>query len=550
MGWRESLAAWLVRHQVQPGHPYRRMFAGAKASRLTEDWITRPTAIDDKIKSSLRKLRDRSRQLETDNPHAARFVQLGQTNIVGPKGISLQMRARNARGDLYRTLNAELETAWKQWCRPTTASASGRYSFRDLCALAVRGWFVDGEFLAIYKTRRDNPYRMTVQVLDPDQLDIEFNQDAGRGRAEVVMGVEYDSDRRPTAYHIWDSHPSSTTRGQRRRYMADEVLHSFLPKFPGQTRGVPAFAPVLLPLRHLDGYVEAELVAARSGAAKPVYIVPGEDAMDITGDVDSIRQEIEPGMVDILPKGYDVKALDPTHPNGAFPAFVSANLRAIAAGLGVSYTSMTGDLSSANYSSARVGLLDERDHWRSLQGTLIEQVVKPTFDRWLAMAAAAGAIPAQAGREDFLQFATWQARGWQWVDPLKDISALEKAITIGVASRSDAVSESGNDFEDVLEKLEAETALAAEYGVSITPTQGASNGSPNDPEDNAAPGASEDPGGSNAPSATDTSSPNTGRGRGARPAAGPRAVERVRGGAERPVRGRVGRGAGSPPAGD
>ena len=549
MGWRQSVAAWLLRGQALTPTQVR-MFAGAKASRLTEDWITRPTAIDDKIKMSLRRLRDRARQLETDNPHAARFVQLGQTNIVGPKGMVLQMRARNARGELYRTLNAQIETAWASWCRPPFASASGRYSFRDLLALAVRGWFVDGEFLAIYKTRRDNPYRMAVQVLDPDQLDIEFNQDAGRGRAEVVMGVEMDADRRPTAYHIWDSHPSSTNRGQRRRYLADDVLHSFLPKFPGQTRGVPAFAPVLLPLRHLDGYVEAELVAARSGAAKPVYIVPGEDAMDVTGDLgaESIRQEIEPGMVDILPKGYDVKALDPTHPNGAFPAFVAANLRSVAAGLGVSYTSMTGDLSEANYSSARVGLLDERDHWRTLQAILVEQVVRPVFDRWLAMAAAAGTIPAQAGREDMLQFATWQARGWQWVDPLKDIAALEKAVALGVASRSDAASESGSDFEDILEKLEAEAELAAEYGVSITPITG---GQPNGNTD-----TESDPGeaDSGSPAAADPADPEasgpSGRGQRRRAPAGPGPEQRVRRGAKRAVRGAVGRGAGSPSGSD
>jgi lambda family phage portal protein len=468
------------------------MFAGAKASRLTEDWITRPTATDEKIRQSLRRLRDRSRQLEGDNPHAARFVQLGQTNIVGPKGMILQMRARNARGELYRSLNAQVEAAWHDWCRPTYASASGRHSWRNLLALAVRGWFVDGEFLAVYRTRKDNPYKLTLQVLDPDQLDLDYTEEGRRNRPDIVMGVEYDADRRPLAYHIWDGHPANTvTRGERRRYLASDVIHSFLPKYPGQTRGVPAFAPIMLPLRHLDGYVEAELVAARSGAAKPVYITPGEDAIDLLGDsgTDSIRQEIEPGMVDILPKGYTVTGLDPTHPNSAFSGFVTANLRSIASGLGISYTSLTGDLTSANYSSARVGLLDERDHWRTLQAVLVEQVIQPVFDRWLALAAASGKIPAQAGREDMATYATWQSRGWQWVDPLKDVQALKEAIALGVASRSDACAERGADFEDTLEKLEAEEGLAKEYGVSITPPEGAApNGQADEAEENGSAG--------------------------------------------------------------
>lgn len=558
MGWRETVANWLVPPAADP-RTGRRMYAGAKVSRLTEDWITRPTAIDEKIKMSLRRLRDRSRQLEGDNPHAVRFVQLGQTNIVGPKGITLQMRARNARGELYRSLNSQVEAAWRDWGKAETASANGRYSFRDFLMLAVRGWFIDGEFLAVYTTRPDNPYRLCLKVLDPEQLDVEHNQDAGKSRAEIVMGVELDRDRRPAFYHIWDAHPSSTQRGERRKIPASDVIHSFLPKVPGQTRGLPMLAPVMLPLRHLDGYVEAELVAARSGAAKPVYITPGEDAMDLMGDVgpESIRQEIEPGMVDVLPKGYTVTALDPTHPSGAFGPFIAANLRAIAAGLGISYTSLTGDLSSANYSSARVGLLDERDHWRSLQATLIAQVVEPIFDRWLAMAAAAGKIPAQAAREDMTQFATWQSRGWQWVDPLKDITALKEAIAIGVASRSDAASESGSDFEDILEKLEAEQQLAAEYGVSIDGTDHSvdaedSNGDSTDaPSGGASEGAEGGPAG-DVPDAADSPTRRAGRGRGgrARAPAGPGPEQRVRGGAQRAVRRGVDGNPRSPSGGD
>ena len=495
MGWRERMAAWLV----PPPPPAKRMFAGAAVSRLTEDWITRPTAIDDKIRQSLRRLRDRSRSLETDNPHACRFVQLGQTNVVGPLGVSLQLRARNARGQLYRSLNAAVEEAWWDWSRAQYASADGRLTFREICAQVVRGWFVDGEFLALLRSRPDNPYRFCIKVLDPDQLDLDYTEEGKKGRNDVVMGVELDSDRRPVAYHIWDGHPASPNRGQRRRYPANEVLHSYLNRYPGQTRGVPAFAPVLGSLRHLDGYMEAELVAARSGAAKPVYLVPGEDAVDLTSDASglpttsAIRQEIEPGMVDILPRGYTVTALDPTHPGGQFGPFTMTILRSVAAGLGVSYTSMTGDLSNANYSSARVGLLDERDHWRTLQSHLVDQVCQPVFDRWLAMAVAAGRVSIPGGKFDTVgRAATWQSRGWQWVDPLKDVQALAQAIALGVASRSDACAESGNDFEDVLEKLEAEQKLAAEYGVTVTGGMNGQGQTEPDADESAADGSAGD----------------------------------------------------------
>ena len=54
---------------VKPKRPVR-TYQGALISRLTSDWMSSQSSADAEIKTSLRKLRDRSRELVRNNPYA------------------------------------------------------------------------------------------------------------------------------------------------------------------------------------------------------------------------------------------------------------------------------------------------------------------------------------------------------------------------------------------------------------------------------------------------------------------------------------------------
>jgi capsid protein len=59
----------------------------------------------------------------------------------------------------------------------------------------------------------------------------------------------------------------------------------------------------------------------------------------------------------------------------------------------------------------------------------------------------------------------WNVRGWEWVDPLKDINASVVAIENGLSTRTLELAKQGLDFEEVLDQLAFEKDLAAEKGV-------------------------------------------------------------------------------------
>ena len=68
--------------------------------------------------------------------------------------------------------------------------------------------------------------------------------------------------------------------------------------------------------------------------------------------------------------------------------------------------------------------------------------------------------------ESFLDV-RWQAKSWNWVDPLKDIKASVEGINAGIKTRSEVISEQGGDIEDVFDQLAYEQELAKEKGLNL-----------------------------------------------------------------------------------
>lgn len=449
-------------------------FAGARWNRLLEDWAMVNLSADKEIQWDLQALRARSRDLCRNAPYAKRFLQLLRANVVGPMGIRLQARMRSADGRPFDTVNGAIEDAWDAWGRRCTVD--GRYSFRDVQGLLATSLGQDGEFFVRLVRGFDNDVSFALQLIDPDLLDHLYNRPATARANEIRMGVEVDAWQKPVAYHFWTRHPSDVGIDRERQPIpAAEIVHGYLPLRMGQTRGVPWFHPVLIASKMLNGYQEAELVAARMGAAKVGHYISTPDAPGLADPdeaTDDFAEEVEPGMIKRLPPGYKFEGWSPDHPTQAYKDFVSEVMRSIAAGLGVSYHSLANDLSNVNYSSARVGELADRDEWRALQQWMIEHVHSRIYEEWLQMALVAGELPALSlDHRNYLRIA-WRPRGWAWVDPQNELAASEKELQLGLNSRTRQAAEQGRDFEEILEDLQEEQALMADHGLKLGPIVG------------------------------------------------------------------------------
>lgn len=476
----------------------RAFYEAAKVDRLTNSWTKQIASADAEICNELSTIRARMRDLSRNNDYAARFLNLSKQNIVGADGIQLQAKPIIQRfnggggkpGDIDKPAKEIIETAWGRFCKLGNCTVCGTMSMRDADNMTIETTARDGEYLIRMVRGFDNEFGFALQLIEADFLDETLNMNLPNGNF-IRMGVEFDRWRRPVAYHILSKHPgdilySSTEITQRTKHIripANEIIHPYIKKRANQTRGVSWMVTPAYRLNMVGGYEEAELVAARVAAAKMGFFksadgegYEGEDTTD--EDEHEPIMEAEPGTFDKLPTGMDFVKWDPDHPSTAFEAFVLATLRGVASGFNVSYTALTGDLRSVSYSSIRQGALDERDGWRCGQGWLVEHVKQVVYENWLEMAMLTGAVNLPPRKIEKFKNVAWRARGWEWVDPLKEVTANKLAVASGQKSPQMIAAAQGKTLREVLEEIAEARDIAESLNLYIPALYGEADLSP------------------------------------------------------------------------
>ena len=423
-------------------------------------------------------LRAKSRDLVRRNAWAAAGVEAFVSNAIGT-GIKPQSMLAD------QPLREAIHSLWWDWCEE--ADAAGLTDFYGLQALACRAMLEGGECLVRLRYRRPEdglPVGLQLQLLEPEHLPATLNQELASGNV-IRAGIEFDKLGRRVAYHLYRSHPGdgslapmSGTGGvvgglDTVRVPVSEIIHLFRPLRPGQIRGEPWLARALVKLNELDQYDDAELVRKKTAAmfagfvtrANPEDNLMGEGAADADGIA---LAGLEPGTLQILEPGEDIKFSDPADVGGSYAEFMRQQFRAVAAAMGITYEMLTGDLTQVNYSSIRAGLLEFRRRCEAIQhGVIVHQLCRPVWRAWMDQAVLEGslALPGYSRRRREYQTVKWIPQGWQWVDPQKEFNAMLTAMRAGLLSRSEAISSFGYDAEDVDREIAADNARADALGL-------------------------------------------------------------------------------------
>ena len=449
--------------------PMRRQYAGAKIDRLTSSWTTTQQSINKDLRAGGKVLRARARDLTINNDYARKYMQMVVSNVVGANGISLQVKSKTSKGKLNTKANRQTEQGWKEWSQARNCAWDSRLSFIEMQRLFIETAARDGEVL-VRIIKDESKFGFKLQFLDVNRLDENMNKDLGDNI--IRMGIEFDVTGRPVAYHLANNlepeiyHPNRHTE----RVPAENIIHAFCAERPEQIRGATWMASSMSRMQMLGAYEEAELVAARVGACKMGFYT-SEAGDSFVGEEDydgNLITEAEAGIFEQLPAGTSFQSFDPTHPTSAFKDFNKAILRGIASGLGVAYNSLSSDLEGVSYSSIRSGTIEERDNWRVKQDWMIAHFLMPIYEQWLQMQLLKNTIGQDMTAFDSLMEIRWQAKSWNWVDPLKDIQANIQAINAGIKTSSEVIAEQGGDIEDVYDQLAYEQELAREKGIVLT----------------------------------------------------------------------------------
>lgn len=457
LAWVAANATRLLRDRIA-----RRAYEGAKVGRRTEGWRTTGSSANAEVTAALPALRNRSRDLVRNNPHARKALDSLVSGVIGSGLVATLPQGRD-----------DVRQAWGAFVRD--CDADGQLDFNGLQTLIVRSMLESGEALVRIRRRRVEDglvVPLQLQVLESDHLDSGRNELlAGGGR--IVAGIEIDAIGRRAAYWLFPDHPGETVPVpgalESRRVPADQVIHLYEKLRPGQMRGVPRLAAAMMRLRDLDDYEEAELVRKGIEACFAAFVTsPEADPGLTTATADDAGRRIETlgaGMIQYLRPGESVQFGAPQTAEG-YAEYTRTQLHAIAAGAGVTYEQLTGDLSQVNYSSIRAGLLE----FRRLVDTMRWQLVVPVLlnrvqAEFSLMAKLAGAIRRDAPAWE------WTAPRWEWVDPLKEVEAAAAEVRLGLSSLSEKLRERGMDPDRVFEEIAAERKKLAALNITLDFTQ-------------------------------------------------------------------------------
>lgn len=432
-----------------------RSYDAASRGRRTEGWRTGPGSHNAEVWGALNLIRDRSRDLARNNPWAVKAVSVIVNNTVG-MGIQATPVGASARAA------KKYKEMWKAWAGKTDCDIEGRKTAYGIMRLGVKTMCESGEVLII-RRRRATPDRIPyqIQVLEPDFLDHTKNLPPDADGVFTFMGVEMDNNGKRLNYWIYDRHPGDVFRtgAISRRIPADDVIHLFEELRPGQVRGVPAGVSAMIRLKDLDDYEAAQLVRQKLAACFSVFVV------DVNGTVGKRNahppiDKLEPGMIEILDSGYDVRFATPPGAEG-YGDYVKHVIRAIAAGFEVTYESIAGDLSDVNFSSGRMGWLEQHRRFSMLQQHTLIPVMCDRMWNWFLEGAA---IISPTVRYTEVR---WTPPRREMIDPVNEVKGLSEEVRNGFASWEDVARRLGQDPDILMEQLVENNKLFEANGLML-----------------------------------------------------------------------------------
>lgn len=479
---RQRIAAWFSRRPIVQSV---RLYSGAKHTRGTFGFGTSGnSSADMELSGQIAVLRARSRQLVRDNAYAKRARNIVINNVVGA-GVGIQGQVKTTRDGPADRVNDDIEWAFYYWSRADACHTGGTLHFGDLERAAMGEVFTAGEVFIRKHYRKFGASKVpyALELIEAERLLDDTHAPAFNVTGNVRMGVEVDEFQRPIAYYFRRRHPGDrkwqgANADQVIRVPAAEIFHlKVVDRWP-QTRGEPWMHTCIRKLDDIGEYSASEVQAARAASYYFGTIESPESTnpmatIDADGTVPA-SMEIESGLIQQLMPGEKLNFHTPSRPNTAIDPFLRYMLREVAAGLGVSYESLSRDYSQSNYSSSRLSLLDDRDLWKVLQQWWARTFRDPLHREWLQAAVlsrAITAIPVDAYMADPQRYegVRFKFRGWSWVDPEKEVAAYKEAVKGGFLTVTDVVAQTagGMDIEDVIATRRRELEMFESAGIDV-----------------------------------------------------------------------------------
>lgn len=472
-------------------------YSGASSDdKALREWRTRLGSADADSLGDLPTLRKRTRDLVRNNPTAAGAVATMLRNVVGTGLIPRPMPDAEALG-----LTDDQAAEWARqaerifWAWATTCDIERRQPFWEMQQLVLQSELESGDLLTVrrFAPRPGDVLGLKLQIVEADRI---CNPRWRMDTATLRSGVETDLDGAVVNYWVLNHHPHDpwSWRGTDEwvavpafsdRDGSRLALHTYRRKRPGQTRGIPFLAPVIVALKQIGRYTEAELMAAVISGMLTAFIKTeaAEGLGPLAGDSDAEKDAAEASgeigfgyaaIVDLAP-GESVEIANPGRPNAQFDPFVTAILRQIGVALEIPFELLVLHFTSS-YSAARAALLEAWKAFRTQRDHLAYTWCQPIYEWVITEAVARRLLPAPGFHRDPLIRAAWLNCEWRGpaqgqIDPKKEVDAAKERIALNISTIAAETQElTGGDFEANIKQRKREIALIRDAGLDVEPS--------------------------------------------------------------------------------
>lgn len=434
-----------------------RTYEGAAKGRRTKDWKATGASSNMEVGTALVTLRNRSRYMVRNNASARNAIRIIANNVVGT-GILPTPKYKGANAE---KINKKLKEIWASWADKVTCDHEGQLNFYGLQHLCTKAMGESGECLIrrIYAPS-DNFLPLELQVMEADFIDTTKHDYTWNDNGERnYYGIRFNRRGKRVGYWLYKSHPVEFAQGESVLVPAEDIIHLYEQERPGQIRGIPFSSASMLRMKDLDDYEDAELMRQKIAACFSVFVTkdnPSGEEVTTEGDL----ERVEPGIIEYLQPGEQVAFAQPPATQG-YDAYNRAVKRDIAAGIGITYESMTGDLSNTNFSSGRMGWIEAQRNFNHWQWNIVIPKLCATVYEWFVLAAGLkGYVPIGIDVP-----VSWTPPRREMIDPVKETEAAKELVRAGFKSWRSTVKEFGDVPEEVLEEIKEETKMFEEAGL-------------------------------------------------------------------------------------
>lgn len=437
-----------------------RKYDGASYSRRTKGWNANGSSVNTENRGAIETLRDRARDLVRNNPYAKMAIDVIVTNTIGT-GIRPSPKTKNTK--LKKTVKSE----WEAWADSKQCDFDNNFDFYGIQELVMRATAESGECLIVRKRTTDKEnIPLQLQVLESDylcSLKDYTSIDGANSGGKIVQGVEFDKNGKRFQYWLYESHPGDQGMKSIKPIPvpAKDIIHLFKIDRPGQVRGTSWGSSCFIMLKDLADYQAAELVKQKIAGCFTGFVQDANPIDNLSGsNTSDISERVEPGIIEHLAPGKTISfAQPPTTTGGTEHTKMLA--RAIASAYGITYESMTGDLSMVNFSSGRMGWLEEHRRITSWQYNLIiPRFCDVVWDWFMEAAEISGKIKQYCKAE-------WTAPRREMIDPVKEINGINLAIRSGLITWQEAVRAQGFDPDEVANEMKEDYKTFDDNGLIL-----------------------------------------------------------------------------------